>query len=567
MPRDRILESMVTGIMRSQAAGMSLVEKERIADYLAGDAGGGHDAVDRAGWQCSAPLGDVGRALWTRWGVDPGNQRYVADTAHSFRRDSVSRLDLQWAFGFPDAVRARSLPAVTEQVVYVGSEDGTVFALDRESGCVHWTFQAASEVRSGISIVENAEGTAETLIFGDFDGSVYTLLAATGELVWSRDVSDHPDTTLTGSVVVDGDRLIVPMSSTEILSAYSPDYSCCTFRGGVLALSAATGEELWRMYTTTEPTKRKPSSRGVQQWGPSGAPVWSAPTIDNKRGLVYFGTGENYSSPANDMSDAIIAVRRETGAVVWVQQTLAGDAWNGACVVRGVNCPEEDGPDFDFGAPPILAEVAAAAGSGGATRDYLLAGQKSGMIFGIDPDDGGRILWQRRLGMGGFNGGVHWGMTVSGNKLIVPITDTPGNRFTTGPPQPGLHALDIATGEPLWSTLHPADCTGKRSCYFNGLSAAPTSTDELVFAASLNGVLAAYDLEDGQMLWSFPTRREFETVNGVVAKGGSIDSGGAVVVGDQLFVNSGYDKWSQYPGNVLLAFRIEDPIAVEDPLP
>ena len=365
-------------------------------------------------------------------------------------------------------------------------------------------------------------------------------------------MSDHPDTTLTGSVVLDGDRLMVPMSSTEILSAYSPDYSCCTFRGGVLALSAATGEELWRMYTTAEPTRRKLNSRGVQRWGPSGAPVWSAPTIDHARGLVYVGTGENYSTPANDMSDAIIAMRRDSGEVVWVQQTLAGDAWNGACVVRGVNCPEEDGPDFDFGAPPILATVPVGEGGQGETKDYLLAGQKSGMIFGLDPDRNGEILWERRLGMGGFNGGVHWAMTVSGDKLIVPITDTPGNRFTTGPPQPGLHALDIATGEPLWSVLHPADCSGKRSCYFNGLSAAPTATDELVFAASLNGLLAAYDLEDGKVLWSFATRREFETVNGVEAHGGSIDSAGAVVVGDQLF-----DKWSQYPGNVLLAFRLQ----------
>jgi polyvinyl alcohol dehydrogenase (cytochrome) len=275
--------------------------------------------------------------------------------------------------------------------------------------------------------------------------------------------------------------------------------------------------------------------------------VWSPPTVDAKRGLVYFGTGENYSSPANDKSDAIIAVDMVTGKIRWVRQVLANDAWNGACIQPGVgaNCPREDGPDLDFGAPPILADT----GNG----DILLAGQKSGLVFGIDPDTG-VIRWQQRAGAGGFNGGIHWGMASNGPRLFVGIADTPGNKYAVGPRRPGVHAFASATGKPLWSVIEPQTCPERAFKCETGFSGPVTLSGELLFGGTHNGLIRAYASGDGRLLWSFDTIRDFATVNGVTARGGTIDSAGPVVAGGYLIVNSGYDKFGEIPGNVLLVF-------------
>jgi polyvinyl alcohol dehydrogenase (cytochrome) len=312
------------------------------------------------------------------------------------------------------------------------------------------------------------------------------------------------------------------------------------------------------MHTVAEPQERGVNSVGAKRFGPSGAPIWNSPTIDAKRGLLYAGTGENYSSPANDLSDAILAISMETGEIVWATQTIEGDAWNAACGPYGttVNCPEEDGPDFDFGAPPILTTTAAG-------RDILLAGQKSGMIYGLDPEDGGKILWDMRKGRGGFNGGVHWGMATHKGQLFIGIADTPGNRFAVGDNRQGMHVKDITTNATVWSVIEPDKCDEPTHHCRTAVSAPPTVTDTAVFASTLNGIVKAYDIESGDTLWSFDTLRDFQTINGVMARGGSIDSAGIVVVGEQVVTNSGYDKFGQIPGNVLLVFGPEEDVKRE----
>jgi polyvinyl alcohol dehydrogenase (cytochrome) len=339
------------------------------------------------------------------------------------------------------------------------------------------------------------------------------------------------------------------MSSTEVVSALKAEYDCCSFRGGVTALDITTGKKLWRMYTV-EPSKQAGfDTKGQPAFGPSGAPVWSPPTIDAKRGLLYFGTGENYSSPASAMSDSIIAVELATGKVRWWQQTIANDAWNASCESfgNGVNCPRENGPDLDFGAPPILATLQNG-------RDIILAGQKSGMIFALDPNNGGRIMWKQRAGAGGFNGGIHWGMAADSATLYVGIADTPGNKGAVGLRRPGIHAFDIASGKPLWSRIEPFPCKERKFECETALSAPVTATSGIVFGGAHNGLLRAYSTRDGAILWSFDTRRDFITVNGVKGYGGSIDSAGPVLAGGMLIVNSGYDKFGEIPGNVLLVF-------------
>jgi len=286
-------------------------------------------------------------------------------------------------------------------------------------------------------------------------------------------------------------------------------------------------------------------------YGPSGAPVWSVPTVDEKRGLLYFGSGENYTAPANEFSDAIIALRLDSGELVWANQTIEGDAWNGACDTSKSNCPEERGPDFDFGAPPIITTLPNG-------KDIILAGQKSGMVFGMDPDNNGETLWSARAGMGGYNGGVHWGMSSNGETLYVGVADTPGHHQTVGPPRHGVHAYVAETGEVVWSRIEEKLCDERKVRCFPAASAPVTATDDLVFSGALDGKMRIYSAATGEVVWEFDTLTDFETINGVRAIGGSIDSAGAVLIDDKLIVNSGYDKFGLQPGNALLMFELQN---------
>lgn len=539
-----ILGALETGIMRQQGQSLKAEERQLVAVYL------GAKSAKVAGNMCKGTISRDDKPIWNRWGNGIENRRYQPSGRGGITPGNVSSLELKWAFAFPDAARARSQPTVTEQAIYTGSADGRVYALDRETGCVLWTFDADAEVRSAPTLGTNASGKINYLYFGDFNANVYAVDARTGNLKWKRSVQDHPAGTITGSLTLYEGRLYVPMSSTEVLSALKAEYECCTFRGGITALDAVSGQSLWRMHTVDAASEAGVDQKGQVAFGPSGAPVWSVPTVDAKRGLLYIGTGENYSSPASAMSDSIIALELATGKIRWWQQTIANDAWNASCESfgDGVNCPREDGPDLDFGAPPILTTLADG-------RDIILAGQKSGMIFALDPDDRGKILWRQRAGMGGFNGGVHWGMASDANTLYVGIADTPGNKAAVGPRRPGIHAFDIATGKPRWSRIEPFTCKERKFECETALSAPVTATDGIVFGGAHNGLLRAYSTQNGAPLWSYDTNRNFKTVNGVKGSGGSIDSAGPVIAGGMLIVNSGYDKFGEIPGNVLLVFE------------
>ena len=539
---EAIVASLETGLMREQGKALSGEERKLIAAYL------GSGAQATAGKPCRGDLQLTSRPLWNGWGNGIANRRYQTGAVGGLTPDNVGRLELKWAFGFPGAARARSQPVVTDEALFTGSQDGRVYALGLADGCTWWTFDADAEVRVSPTLGLDAAWRPERLYFGDFKANVYALDPRTGKQLWKRSVADHPAGTITGSPTVHGGRIFVPMSSTEIISAMDENYTCCTFRGGVTALDARTGKPLWRVHTTDVAARFGNNRKGKPAFGPSGAPVWSPPTVDPKRGLVYFGTGENYSSPANDKSDAIIAVDMATGKIRWVRQVLAQDAWNGACIQPGVgaNCPRENGPDLDFGAPPILAQT----GEGG---DILLAGQKSGLIFGIDPDSGA-IRWTQRAGAGGFNGGVHWGMATDGARLFIGIADTPGNRFAVGPRRPGVHAFASATGKPLWSVIEPQSCPERAYKCETAFSAPVTLSGDVLLGGTHNGLLRAYAARDGRLLWSFDTIRDFTTVNGIRARGGTIDSAGPVVAGGYVIVNSGYDKFGEIAGNALLVF-------------
>ena len=491
------------------------------------------------------------------WSHDLPQTRDIPAEQAGLSADDLPQLELLWAFAFEDTNQPRSLPAITEQAIFIGSQEGTLYALDRQTGCAYWQFKAGKHpIRTAVSVVNLNERSL--VFFGNDDAHAFAVDASTGELVWQLEVDPHKDAVITGSPVYHDGFVYVPASSFEVGWAIKPWYSCCSFRGSISKLNALTGERVWQSFSIPEePTPSVRNAIGIKQQGPSGAPIWSAPTIDTARNRLYFGTGQNYSTPSDHNSDAIHAIDLTTGERIWRTQFLAEDSWNPACNLwwlGGFNCPEEDGPDYDFGAPPILATLA-----DGST--ILLAGQKSGMVFGINPDTG-ETLWAQSVGRGGTLGGVHWGMAADNQHGYVPISDlTIWGIETPGEPKPALNKLDLATGETVWSTPAIFNCTDEdgdaiKGCR-SGLSAAITLIPGAVFAPGLDGVLRAYSRDTGEVLWQYDTKQAYKGINGVKGEGGTLDAGGAVVAGGQLFINSGYGgiiSAGSKGGNVFLVF-------------
>lgn len=548
LPAERILASLTTGVMQVQGSILTGEEKSAVADFLGADPA----APALAGGVC--PPEERGVMTPVRvadWGVTPANTRAVDAAATAVNAGNAHTLALDWVFAFPSGTRARVQPTLAGDTLFTADQNGVVYALSAATGCTRWTVPTGAEIRSALVIGTDAEGRPNRLYFGDFSGGVHALDLKSLTKLWSVRPDDHAAATITGTLRLHDGRLFVPISSTEVVSAMTDAYACCTFRGAVAALDAATGEIVWKTYTISEaPTRQGVNRAGADRFGPSGAPVWGSPTIDAARGVLYVGTGENYSQPATDTSDAILALSLEDGSVRWRFQALPEDVWNAACS-RGANCPENTGPDYDFGAPPLLART-----PGG--RELLYAGQKSGYVYALDPDAGGRLVWKSKPGRGGIMGGVHWGMTADQLALYAPVSDISVYPWDAHlPAQSGLHALDLSTGAKLWSTVLENQCGETAWRCSPGLSAAATLAPGVVFGGGLDGRMHAFAAQDGRVLWSFDTNRDFASVNGEPAAGGSIDSAGPVLAGDRLYTTSGYDKFGQKAGNVLLAFRLK----------
>ena len=558
MGRDAIYSAITSGLMREHADDLSDDARQQLADYLGGSA---RPSVAPA--QCVGNETIAGTTTQTSlqdwptlqgWGLTLEGTRFIDQATAGLSKADAKNLHLKWAFAYPGATRARSQPSYHAGSIMVGSQDGTVYALDLDSGCMRWSFKAAAEVRSAITVRRATDGDNATAFFGDIRGMVYAIDATDGSLVWQTQAGDHPAVTLTGSPRLYNERLYVPLSSSEWASAADPSYPCCTFRGAVVAMDVHTGAIEWTTYSIPEapaPTGEL-NSEGAQRFHPAGAPIWNSPTIDVQRGLLYVGTGEAYTSPAADTSDSVLAMDLETGEVVWTFQATAGDAWNMACFIGGgTNCPVEDGPDLDVGAPPMLTTL-----SDG--RDVIIVGQKSGSVYGLDPNNGGKLLWHNKIGRGGFAGGIHWGMAANADAVFAPNADTIFSGRFTGERKPGLFALDPASGETMWFAAAPDVCAeaDKPACD-PGLSAAVTATPEVVFAGGFDGHLRAYDAAGGEVLWDYDTNRSFDTVSGERAHGGSIESDGPLVVAGHVLVNSGYLFGDRMAGNVLLAFTAD----------
>jgi polyvinyl alcohol dehydrogenase (cytochrome) len=504
---------------------------------------------------------DGGSPKWNGWSPSVTNSRFQNEDAAGLAASSVPKLKLKWAFSLGEVTVARSQPAIVAGRVFIGTQRGTMYALDYRTGCTRWRFQADAAVRSGVTY--GAADGEPAVFFGDTKANMYALSARTGRLIWEMKGELNALQWPTATPRFYEGLIYQPFASPEEAFAANPHYPCCRFRGKITAFDANTGKKVWEAFTISEtaaPTRE--NAAGVQQYGPSGAGVWSSPTIDEQSGALYVATGDNYSDPPTKTSDAILAFDLKTGRLLWSKQLTEGDAYNNGCVTpQRVNCPQEPGPDFDFGQPPILVDL------GGHKRELIIA-QKSGLAYAVDPDQSGKVLWQARVGEGGKLGGSQWGSASDGQNAYVAISDLQaraipdaqsprGYRLILNPSAGGgLFALDLKSGNIVWS-VKPDPCAASRTDCSPAQSAAVTAIPGVVFSGSVDGHLRAYSTASGKVLWDIDTAHAYQTVNGgIAARGGSLDAAGPAVANGMVVVNSGYGQWGGMPGNVLLAFSV-----------
>jgi polyvinyl alcohol dehydrogenase (cytochrome) len=539
---ESIVDALTGGAMRYQGLSLSGAERKAVAEFLSGKTMGGEKPLDLSIGRCAAPrpmANPASAPMWNGWGPTLANTHNQPAKAAGVSAEALPKLTLKWALGLPEATSAWAQPTVVGGRLFVGTQNGTVYSLDAKSGCVAWTYVAKSGVRGSVSIGALAKApSGHAAYFSDQKGYAYALDADSGKEIWSVVVDPHPLIRLTGSPALYQNRLYVPTSSYEEVGK-SPTYNCCTFRGAVVALDTATGNVVWRSFVVGEPVLMGKRPDGGESWGPSGGAIWSAPTIDIKRRAIYIGTGNTYSGKTQPMTEAVVALDLATGTVKWARQVTPDDVYG--CRNGEANCGTAQGPDFDFGVSPMLTTRRDG-------KDVLIIGQKSGVAFVLDPDEGGKLLWQYRAGRGGALGGIEWGVTADENNAYFPVADNPNPG--------GLHAVDLITGQRVWFAPPVTDlkCGRGRGCNASQ-SAAITVIPGAVLSGSFDGGIRAYSTKDGSILWEYDTNKEFLTVNGVKAHGASLNGPAPVVVGGMVYVNSG--DYRARTGNVLLAFGID----------
>jgi polyvinyl alcohol dehydrogenase (cytochrome) len=471
---------------------------------------------------------------WNGWSSETTNSRYQGQP--KLTAADVPKLKLKWAFGFPGDVREVAQVTVVGGRVFVGSYANKVYSLDASTGCTYWTYDVGALVRSSVR-VEKVDNKW-IAFFGDGTGWAHAVDALSGQGIWKVKVDDHPLARLTGGVTFYKGHLYVPVASGEELASNAPKYECCSFRGSLVSLDAKTGKQEWKTYSVPDPPKViKTLPDGTKITGPAGVGIWSAPTIDEKRKRIYATTGNSFSAVDLPTSDAVLAFDLESGSLLWSSQPVAGDNWIPGCP-KSPACAEKPGDDFDFGSSVALRNL-----PGG--KQVLVATSKSGTVYGMDPDNRGKLLWSTRLGQGGpMFGGIEWGAAYDGPNVYVAIGDQ-GKDGT-----PGVYSLSVEKGTKLWGTPSP---DASRKSY----SAAVSTMPGIAFASTISGHLRAFAAKTGEMVWDFDANKDFETVNGVKAKGGSFNGAGPAIADGMVFTNSGFGFAGQVAGNVLLAFSVD----------
>lgn len=572
MPAAQIIEALSTGVMTPMGRSLSADDKAAVAAFLAApQLGAPPVGVDR---MCpSHPPIKASQSDWTQIGGDANSSRYQPQPG--FTAAEARRLKLKWSF----SMSGGGMPTVVGDWLFMTNRNGKFYALDAKQGCVHWAVDAASRTAPMVIASSIAPSGWATFI-GARDKTVRAFDAETGAAIWkSEPLETMPVAGLTGTPVISGARIFVPMSSGEEGSARRDNYPCCSFRGSLAALDIATGKKLWQTTMIDAPLRPlRKNAAGAQMQGPAGAAIWSAPTADEKRGVVYVATGDSYTDAPAPNADAIVALDMATGAIRWSNQVTANDNYIMGCplIVKSANCPQAEGPDYDFGASPVLFTLKSG-------KEIILAGQKSGLAYGIDPDTG-KTVWKRKVGAGSHLGGIEWGIAADKQRLYAPNADMvnlldealrPQGKAVEARPyekaRPGLSALDPATGKVLWFAPAPvAPChyagdrskdTAKGAC-IRAQSAAISVMPGVVFSGTADGWFRAYDAARGKIIWEFSTTAQtYDTVNEVKGQpGGSIDGLGPAIAGGMVYTMSGFNGSSNTGGNganVLLAFSVD----------
>ena len=561
--------ALTKGKMQAQAAALSETDRGDLINYLTGRSTASLDAWSKA-MMCDGAKAGVNlkpAASVSTFGFDARNTRALSARQTGLTTAGLSRLDLAWAIAFPSVTMIRAQPAVVGNTVFLPvAEASAMYAFDvsdRARPCLKWVYNTpgGAPLRSSPGYGVIADGRA-VLAFSGLDSTVHVVEAATGKPVWTKNVASYSYSLTTGTPTVLKDRIIVPVSQFEIMQAASNAVTCCNNHGFVLSLEPATGAQQWRYDTMPDAQPIRDRGDGKMLYGPSGAPIWNSPVVDEKRGLVYFGTGEANSPPAHRNTNALIAIRLADGKEVWSHQATADDIYNAGCGPKPrkeqLNCVSETVyRDVDFGASLILGRLANG-------KDVVFAGQKSGTVWALDPDSG-KVIWRHDIGTGAANGGIHWGIAFKDDTLYVPVAQVgrplPGGEPIDANLKPGMYAVDARTGVIKWQYSATPDCANGRDaktprCERNyGFSGAPTVIDGAVVQGSLDGRLFVLDVKTGRELWKFDTLRDYATLNGVPGKGGSIDGASIVGVNGLLLSGSGYGMFGQAPGNLLLAFK------------
>lgn len=545
MSPESVYKALTTGAMAPQAAHLSDDQKRMIAEYLGGRniVEGSGDAARMAN-KCPSnpPITSLSATpTWNGWSADAGNGRFQTAIAAGIEANQVPRLKLKWAFGFPGATAVYGQPSVAAGRVFVGVNTGYVYSLDAATGCVYWSFEAQSGVRNAISVGEVKSGglTKYAAYFGDVRANVYAVDATTGALLWKTHVEENGLAGITGTPALYERRLYVPVSSREEAAGVLESYSCCTFRGSVVALSSDTGREIWKTYIIPDQPKRvRKNSKGTQLYSPSGGAIWDTPTIDAPHHTLYIGTGNNYTEPTTDTTDSVMAMNMDSGKVLWWVQDTPKDAWIG-CGIYGTsdNCPKELGPDYDFGASPILRTLPNG-------HRVLVAAQKSGMVWAHDPDRKGAVLWKTQIVDKLALGEITFGGAADDENAYFGVRSG------------AVVALKLSSGERVWFTRLSGDPRTDPTAAL-GQNAALSAIPGAVFSGSYDGMLRALASDTGRVLWEYNMLNEVESVNGVAAKGGSMGGPGPTVAGGMLFAGSGYVFGTRgRPGNALLVFSL-----------
>jgi polyvinyl alcohol dehydrogenase (cytochrome) len=546
LPADTVIFDLTFGVMQPQGLGLSADEIAAVATFVTGKTSSPGAQPNPEANRCSDPSPAIrlDGSTWNGWGRDVENSRYQPQP--EIPAADVPRLKVKWAFAYPGPL-VGTQPTIIGDHLYVGTANGLVYSLNAKTGCTYWTFQAESDIRASVSVGSFGKPSDKkyAVYFGDLmKASAYAVDATSGKLLWKTKVDDHPLARITGSPVLYGNRLYVPVSSQEEGFGAVETYACCTFRGSVVALDASTGKILWKTYPIQDPPQPfKKSSAGVQMYGPAGAAIWSAPTVDAKRKLIYVGTGDSFTDVATSATDSIVAMDMDTGKIKWVTQATAHDNYLFGCNVpdKGI-CPGPVGPDYDFGASPILRGLPSG-------KQVILAAQKSGMVYALDPDDSGKILWKAQVGPGSMGGGIQYGFAADESAAYVPNANRSDSSLT---------AVGISDGKMIWhKPAPPGQCSwGTKGC--SGVEAAAvTAIPGIVFSGSTDGHLRAYSTDDGSVVWDFDTAKQYDAVNGVPANGGSLGTEGPVIANGILYVNSGEGRFSGHRGNALIAFTVD----------